>query len=380
MWDECRGTEHQRRWEGDSSTMEIKSPSPAVPEDNSVQEATPFSATASASVGGNPVCNSGRALTLMTSSTSDGSSTNASKRQGGKQKSASNGSASSHGSSGGGGGGRRGGERLASSSSSSGGNSEDDDDDDGDHRRRRRPGDLYCKPQSRVLLPCDDDDDEITDSADEGGEENVEQLPPQPKQMATEMFTPPDSFQSVPSVYEPSSSSGRPILKPLSPTSLSVGYGAELAAANRVPDEGDRERTPTLDSPHPSEDQASSGGLLSPEITILPQVRFLECRHNRSCAFWRHCHFGHCCFHLACDLSMLVAECVRLTRGGRTKLIFLFLLLFLPLLSYCNGIGCYSPRLLLDPYSINMTDHCLDCWLLWSSKFLCGVAVFSSCA
>ena len=148
--------------------------------------------------------------------------------------------------------------------------------DDGDNRRRRRPGDLYCKPQSRALLSGDDDDDEITDSADEGGEEGIEQ-PPQQKQIATELFTPPDSFQSVPSVYEASSSSGHPILKPLSPTSLSVGYGAELAA-NRVPDGGEhRERTPTLDSPHPSEDRVSSGGLLSPEITILQQVMFQEC-------------------------------------------------------------------------------------------------------
>lgn len=229
----------------------------------------PFCATASASADSNAICNSNQAL-ILRACTSDGASTSASKRQAGKQKSGSNGSASSHGSAGGG---EHSGEQLTSSSSS-GGNSGDDDDDDRDDRRRKRLSDVHCKPQSRPLLPCDEDDDELTDSADEGDEENEHHPPPQ-KQPATVLFAPSDSFRSVSNVYESPLLSGHPILKPLSPTSLSVGYGAELAAS-RISDSNEHgDRTPALGSPHPPEDQALSRGLLSTEISILQQVMLL---------------------------------------------------------------------------------------------------------
>lgn len=141
-----------------------------------------------------------------------------------------------------------GGKRCGSVSSSSSGNSGDDDEDGEDnwHPRRTTPN---SKPHSRPHF--EDEDDERTDSAEEDGDEEGEgedntsrQKDRKGKEGSKPMLLPMESFQD------------HPILKPLSPTAMAVGYGAELTSSARV-SEPDRS-TPTPDSPHLSEGPPSS--------------------------------------------------------------------------------------------------------------------------
>ena len=187
-------------------------------------------------------------------------------RSSGSSQQESHGSASSQSS-------RGGGRRFGSVSSSSSGNSGDDDDEGEENRRPRRPT-TNCKPHSRPRFSTEDEDDERTDSADEDGEVDGEGKEGGGKDLTDRkeaedvqpsLFTSQPHFSSLGG--EDSLGQGyqdHPILKPLSPTSMAVGYGAELSAASQP---GGRDGTPTLDSPRLSDGPPSSG-ILSPEIAI----------------------------------------------------------------------------------------------------------------
>ena len=136
---------------------------------------------------------------------------------------------------------------LRSSSSSSG-------DDDEIHDKRRRKG--QRKPR-HTIFPIDDEDDERTDSASEGMEidtSDTQHIKGYNLQLA-----------KFPTTHPAAS-----ILKPLSPM-LTVGYGGDLVVSHTTHHQ-DSCGTPTLDSPHNSDGHVSSSGILSPEISIAPQV------------------------------------------------------------------------------------------------------------
>ena len=137
--------------------------------------------------------------------------------------------------------------RLHSSSSSG---QSDDERASGNAKKRTQ------RKSRRPAFSTEEDDDERTDSADEG----IEEAPP-----SRPFFSLATSFPSTaPSTFSPA------ILKPLSPTMLPVGYGSELLGTrvqSTLPSV-ERDRTPTLDSPHPSESGQVSSDALSPEIAI----------------------------------------------------------------------------------------------------------------
>lgn len=141
--------------------------------------------------------------------------------------------------------------RLHSSSSS--GQSDDERTSASTKKRTQRKS-------RRPAFSTEEDDDERTDSADEGIEEA-----PSFKETNRPFFSLATSFSSAgPSTFSPA------ILKPLSPTMLPVGYGSELLGTrvqSALPTV-ERDRTPTLDSPHPSESGQVSSDALSPEIAI----------------------------------------------------------------------------------------------------------------
>ncbi len=224
---------------------------------------------------------------VMEATSGSGSSTSSGKQ---KQKTASE---SSSGSGGGGGasssssqprsqrGGRRGG--LGSESS-------DSDDNDDDERKRRPPRDLKKEPKSKVDFP--DDDDEATDSADEGADPVIDCDPLSNSSRAGAVGTSSevgeeeqrvsrdDGGGSVTSTVTIESKEVISLSSPrlASPVNMAVGYGVLDAMPPRVIDKDSPESTlagtPILDSPRLLQDipSASHTPLMSPEVVCVSQV------------------------------------------------------------------------------------------------------------
>lgn len=116
-------------------------------------------------------------------------------------------------------------------------------------RRKRRK-------QRSVIHRQIDDDDERTDSAEEEEEEEGEEFetPHCPSHQPPTTYTPGTGI-----TFDPASS----ILKPLSPSMLAVGYGAELMMTHPPVNQGEY-ATPIMSSPHQSE--GSGIGLSPPRI------------------------------------------------------------------------------------------------------------------
>lgn len=119
--------------------------------------------------------------------------------------------------------------------------------------------------------PHEEDDDERTDSAEERQDEDNEQRSGGGNRFIRGMHPQTNrGFHSNTSANMPYDSTSS-ILKPLSPTMLSVGYGAELMMTHPQHVQGDYSNvTSLMNSPHQSEGRASSvGGVggagLSPE-------------------------------------------------------------------------------------------------------------------
>lgn len=226
-------------------------------------------------------------LSSLATETTSGSGSTSSGKQ--KQKSASE---SSSGSGGGGGGGnssqhqsQRGGRRGGLGSESS-----DSDDDDGDERKRRPPRDLKKEPKSKVDFP--DDDDESTDSADEGADPVIICEPSTSAGARVigstssdvgddgRMQLRDDGAGNIASAVMIESQEGpRPTPGLTSPINMAVGYGTLGEMPPRVMDKESPESTlpgtPVLDSPQPLHEMESDPQslTLSPEIVSVSQVR-----------------------------------------------------------------------------------------------------------
>ncbi len=215
---------------------------------------------------------------LVMDTTSGSGSTSSGKQ---KQKSASESSSSS----GGGGsasqsqsqsqqGGRHGG--LGSESS-------DSDDNDDDERKRRPPRDLKKEPKTKEVFA--DEDDEATDSADEGADPVIDCDATEEGQV---------NVSSEPARRSSKENSGRSVTSTVTieskevsmsspgPVNMSVGYGGVLEEMPpRIIDKDSPESTlagtPVLDSPRPLqgiESEAQSPHLF-PEVVSIPQVCWL---------------------------------------------------------------------------------------------------------
>ena len=121
-------------------------------------------------------------------------------------------------------------------SSSSGNSGDDEDGVDNSWRPNRRARTPNNKPHGggRHRFPTEDEDDERTDSAEEDGDEEDTK--------ATKKDNDSALFPAAQQPFTTSMESGQqasfqdhPILKPLSPTAMAVGYGAELQPMDQDP-------------------------------------------------------------------------------------------------------------------------------------------------
>lgn len=156
------------------------------------------------------------------------------------------------------------------------GSSGDSDENDDDDKKRRPPRGLNKEPKSRVSFT--EDDDEATDSADEGrsdeGMDFTGYAPVANKSSAFEGGT--SLRQTTPGTITVESVAPGIIGTTLltgpqlgSPINMSVGYGVPETMAPRVMDKspsgsGSRMGTPTQDSPRPSDGRVTPG---TPELS-----------------------------------------------------------------------------------------------------------------
>jgi len=170
------------------------------------------------------------------------------------------------------------------------GSSGDSDENDEDDKRRRPPRGLNKEPKNGVSFT--EDDDEATDSADEGRSDEVMEYTsvgytspgggmnkgvPGKSGGSLRQTTP--GTITVESVV-PGVIGSTLLLGPRlgSPINMAVGYGVSESMAPRVMDKspsesGSRIGTPTLDSPRPSDGRITPGTpVLSPEIAQVSQV------------------------------------------------------------------------------------------------------------
>ena len=170
------------------------------------------------------------------------------------------------------------------------GSSGDSDENDDDDKRRKPQRGLNKEPKSRVSFA--EDDDEATDSADEGRSDEVMEYPnvgytspgvgmhknvPGKSGGSLRQTTP--GTITVESVV-PGVIGSTLMLGPQlgSPINMAVGYGISESMAPRMMDKspsgsGSQMGTPTLDSPRPSDGQVTPGTpVLSPVIAPVSQV------------------------------------------------------------------------------------------------------------
>ena len=202
-----------------------------------------------------------------------GSGSGSSKSQQKSNSESSTSSGSSHHRGGGGGRSHRGGRRFGSGSDS-------DDDDDGE-KKRKPPRKLNCGPKGKVIF---EDDDEATDSADEGADDSVMEITGYEGGSRSVAIRPTSGSSSI--TIESSDGHSGGTSQPLgSPVNMSVGYGAALTIDATIsphvmdkcsPDsESCGAGTPTQDSPRvlvPEGRVSPANQLMSPEIAPVLQV------------------------------------------------------------------------------------------------------------
>ena len=124
--------------------------------------------------------------------------------------------------------------RHGSVSSSSGNSGDDGDGVDNWRRRPNRRGTPNNKPlASRHRFPTEDEDDERTDSAEEDCDEESTKTSKKAAHLLLQdndsaLFPAQPPFTSLETGGQQAPFQDHPILKPLSPTAMAVGYGAEL--------------------------------------------------------------------------------------------------------------------------------------------------------